>query len=511
MRALIDGQEIDIAPEELPAFTFSLEDTLEIGSARGSRSTTMRLPMTGRNRRIIGGHTMGERATNSLPFSVRNGTASYFDGVCFVNDRGPFDAGVSAVGNNAIWMAALRGRNWREVGMGWALGQGGGGGAAVVTDSWDGSKPYVFPLIDYGQFSEVAPGYNVTRNMLFPCMFLRNALNTAFGEVGFGIAGAGSFKRTFDRLIVPPVNGPIYGFPSNPEELFDDPGAAGFFRLNAIMPKRGVLDFLSDVCRLYSVLPITKGALVELWHYDEVFAQVPTASPIDLTNRQSGEPRKVTEYMPSALIFRMKDDKDDVMLDSLLQATGGTFEVREEIPHGDEDPQVIEVGFAPTTTITNELLLRLPMMRQRDAPGSPGTYEAVRGRTERLLIWEGTRAGSWTFEGVAQTIYPFAIGYGDGTGSEGTTMFVDKADTGVTDPGEQLGTISKHWVRRIDRWTSPRLVTDANWHDHEIAGLDIGRQVKANDGTVDGLYYVLEINQHRFGMGEPSETTLIPL
>ena len=40
MRALIDGQEIDIAPDELPAFTFSIEDSLDIGSSRGARSTS---------------------------------------------------------------------------------------------------------------------------------------------------------------------------------------------------------------------------------------------------------------------------------------------------------------------------------------------------------------------------------------------------------------------------------------------------------------------------------------
>ena len=82
-------------------------------------------------------------------------------------------------------------------------------------------------------------------------------------------------------------------------------------------------------------------------------------------------------------------------------------------------------------------------------------------------------------------------------------MFLD-----VTD---QTGTVQKHWLNRITRWTAPRLKLDAVWADHEIAALDVTRQVKASDGIIDGIYYVLEINQHRFGIGEPSETTLVPL
>ncbi len=116
---------------------------------------------------------------------------------------------------------------------------------------------------------------------------------------------------------------------------------------------------------------------------------------------------------------------------------------------------------------------------------------------------EGMRDGNWNYRGGARTTYPSAIGYGDGVASSGTTMFFD-----VTD---QTGTVRKHWLNRVTRWTAPRLKLDAVWADHEIAALDVTRQVKASDGIIDGIYYVLEINQHRFGIGEPSETTLVPL
>lgn len=502
MRALIDGQEIDIAPDELPAFTFSIEDSLDIGSSRGARSTTMRLPMTNRNRRVIGGHSIGERARTGLRFSVRNGTASYFDGRCYVMDRSPYEAGVIAVGDNAGWMAALKGKGLKDVGYGWVTSHGVNPTTnTIVEDSWDGSKPYVFPLIDYGQWEEVPVGYNVTNAMLHPCMFVSHALGVAFSEIGYGITGAGSFKATFNKLIVPPVNGPLYGFPSiGPDDLSDDPLSAGFIYLPAILPKRSVIDFLGDICRLYCVLPVTKGSLVELWHYDDLFPSVPQTNPTDLTKRTQGEPVKMTDGNPSAFVFKMAEDKEDEILDGI--ASGG-FSVRQDIADGTEEEQEVSVSFAPTGTFVDEIGLRIPIMRQRNAQGTPGTYPANRSRTERLLIYEGMRDGNWNYRGGARTTYPSAIGYGDGVASSGTTMFFD-----VTD---QTGTVRKHWLNRVTRWTAPRLKLDAVWADHEIAALDVTRQVKASDGIIDGIYYVLEINQHRFGIGEPSETTLVPL
>lgn len=502
MRALIDGQEIDIAPDELPAFTFSIEDSLDIGSSRGARSTTMRLPMTNRNRSVIGGHAIGERATDSFTFSVRNGTASYFDGVCLVRERTPFDASVVAFGDNASWMSLLRGKGLREVGYGWSYSHGVNPTTnTIVEDSWAGTGPIVFPLIDYGQWEEAPPGFSVVNSVLHPCMFVRHALGVAFSEIGFGIAGAGSFKATFDKLIVPPVNGPLYGFPSvGPSDLVDDPTAAGFIYLPAILPKRSVIDFLGDICRLYCVLPVTNGSLVELWHYDDLFPSVPQTNPIDITKRSQGYPAKVTDGAPRAFVFKMAEDKEDVALDSI--ATGG-FRVRQEVDGGTDEEQEVSVAFAPTWTFIDEVGVRIPIMRQRNAQGTPGTYPVNRSRTERLLLWEGMRPGNWTYRGGARTTYPSAIGYGDGVASSGTTMFFD-----VTD---QTGTVRKHWLNRVTRWTAPRLKLDAIWADHEIAALDVTRQVKASDGIIDGIYYVLEINQHRFGIGEPSETTLVPL
>ena len=502
MRALIDDQEIDVAPDELPAFTFSIEDSLDIGSSRGARSTTMRLPMTNRNRRVIGGHSIGEQVRTGMRFSVRNGTSDYFDGRCFVMDRSPYEASVIAVGDNAGWMAALRGKGLREVNYGWVVSHGADPvSGTVVEDSWDGSKPYVFPLIDYGQWEEAPIGFNVINAALHPCMFVSHALGVAFGEIGYGIVGAGSFKATFDKLIVPPVNGPLYGFPvSGPDDLSDDPLSGGFIYLPAILPKRSVIDFLGDICRLYCVLPVTRGALVELWHYDELFPTLPEVDPIDITQRSQGAPVKATDVNPAAFVFKMAEDKEDGALDSI---SSGGFNVRIEVAGGTEPDQEVAVSFAPTFTFVSEIGLRMPIMRQRNAQGTPGTYPANRSRTERLLLWEGMRTGNWSYRGVAQTTYPSAIGYGDNVNSAGATMFFDL--------NIQTGTVRKHWLNRVARWTAPRLKMDVIWSDHEIAALDVTRQVKASDGITDGLYYVQEINQHRFGMGEPSETTLIPL
>ena len=646
MRALINGQEVDVSPEELPAFSFSVEDTLEIFKVRGARSTTMSLPMTNRNRRIIGGSGMGERAPMSLPFSVRSGSASYFEGRCFIRERSALEASVVAVGDNADWMSALKGRKLRDIPLGFITSQN--ALYNIVEDSWDGSKRYVFPLIEYGAFEGRAINYNVRSNDLHPCLFLKDVIGMALTEVNYGISAGGSFKRTWERLIVPPVNGSVYSRavvdPDNPAaasavvdagpfiyqpnivgavpniyrygtatdgllsaigtlgtytapaggfsgdvrarlmygEAFnpafdgiqfvavlwnqttgqaiatqllpnvDSSGAAikavnfdgvgiqeghvayigiqtyqpvpsfpvaasmdviwGRVRnyqdfasgsdeidLSAILPDRGVLSLLADVCALYCILPVTRGNLVELWHYDELLGSFPQSDNIDLTNRQSGIPSKVTDAIPSAVAFSMDGDRDDRALD-LIASEG--LDVRKEFDNGESSDQDVKVEFAPTAMDT-VMGLRMPAMRERDAEATGGFYPENLKRTSRLLLWDGLQSGSWTLDSSPRTSYPMAFSYGDGSISEGSTMFMNRP--------RQRGTVDKHWLSRLARWTSPRLVVDANWHDHEIASLDFSRQVKASDGLTPGLYYVLEINQHRFGMGEPSRTTLVPL
>lgn len=650
MRALIDGQEVDVALDELPAFTFSVEDTLDIGSARGARSTTMSLPMTNRNRRIIGGQSIGEGLRTGLPFSVRSGTASYFDGICFINERGAYTASVSAVGDNAAWIALLRNQKLRDLNLGYVDSQSINN--AIVNDSWDGSKDYVFPLIDYGPLEGRAAGYNVSPSIMHPALFVHRAMYNAFASIGYGIDGAGSFKETWRKLIVPPVNGPIYvrqlagsADPDNPasaEAVVDvsapayqptvfgstpniyrygtasggnSPGsiaasgtytspvggfsgsvAARFYYgedfnpafdnitfvavlwnqttgqllqartmprvtpsaasthvavfndivipeghvafaavqsitaspafpnipasmsiawghvrelqesvsglneidLAAILPDVGVIDFLSWIMRAFCVVPVTNGNLVELWHYDELYPPTPGTQVTDITGRQIGTPLNETEDLPGAIIFEHEVDEGDRALDSIK---ADRLTVRRDVG-GPAGEQSVKVGYSPTAMKT-EMGLRIPAMRNRDSEASGGFYpEKLQHRT-RLLLYEGLKNGSWTLNGQALSQYPSAISYGDGTSTFGSVHFTDRP--------RQIGCVKRHWLNRLTRWTAPRLKVDAIWHDHEVANFRASNQVRASDGVVDGLYYVMEINQHRFGIGEPSETTLVPL
>lgn len=648
MRALIDGQEVDIAPDELPAFTFSIEDSLDIGSSRGARSTTMRLPMTNRNRRVIGGQAIGERATDSFTFSVRNGTASYFDGVCLVRERTPFDASVVAFGDNASWMSKMSGKRLHNLNLGHAKVQTATN--TVIRDSWDGSKDYVFPLVDYGSLEGRAAGYDVPFDKMHPALFIGKAMSKAFAGIDFGIVGKGSFADKWDKLIALPVNGPVYALMSSdgaididnqsaasatvgpgagtyqcnpigsvpdiypfgiatdgllsaigatgtytapasgftgiihaniyyedttgflglpnlfaavlwnqttgqalagvqlpaipplgndyatvnfgeltiqaghvvyiglvcafPQPAFTVPAAptvvwgglrilqespigADEIDLAEILPDTDVLSLLGSICRAFCVLPVTKGNLVELWHYDELFPQIAT-QPIDITKRQVGEPVKQTEDLPSAIVFKHAEDIDDRALDVIK---AGGFTVRHEVG-GPSEEQTVEVLFAPTAMDT-VMGLRIPAIRSRDSEATGGFYPEKLKHETRIMFYDGLRAGSWTFNGGAETQYPSAYSYGNGSTSFMSVHFKDRP--------KQRGTVNSHWVFRLRRWTAPRLKLDAVWADHEIAALDVTRQVKASDGIIDGIYYVLEINQHRFGIGEPSETTLVPL
>lgn len=63
------------------------------------------------------------------------------------------------------------------------------------------------------------------------------------------------------------------------------------------LPKRSVIDFLGDICRLYCVLPVhwaePRRALA--FTMTGSLSSVPQTNPIDITKRTQGYPTKVTD------------------------------------------------------------------------------------------------------------------------------------------------------------------------------------------------------------------------
>lgn len=619
MKVRVDSNEIDVRPEDLPAFTYSVTDLQDMGRVRGARSTTMQLPLTAGNRRTLGGASAVEDSgSRSLPFAVTDGQGGlYFDGTCVVTSRSEAGMSLVALGDNARWMQFVKDTKLRAFDFGERIEVNVG----TIRDSWTNTdKTIYFPLIDYGAIGQQAVFSNVPNELIRPGVRVARILQKVFAAAGYAIEAKGSFAELWPKLVTPntferidvgeetlndlkavfsatnPTNGsgtdPIpttavedvgshYVAPGryaadvdgtynvtinvdgtrsgNGSLLFilrdydgavniatrvvpsttdlNEPFTVDFgdievtqgMELGVFATVVGPLTFtiqdytftvtpldipyqdniyltpaaccqditaqelLSRVTTAQSLIAFTQGASVQLWRYDEFFLPL-SAGFTDLTGRVTGIVVKQTEEQPVAFEFEHEPDADDKLA---REYGGGWADGRIEVEGGVMEERKVDVGYA-ATVMGNVLggLLVPRMIDYRDS--TVDVYE----REDRMLVADGVREAGWVQNGDTLDQYPFA--YSAASGLDGT-LFGDVARY------DARGTVSQYYANRVRRETGVVLECDVLWHDHEVANFNPRKAVKINDGQNVVFCYVQEITQHRFGMGRPTRTKLIPL
>jgi hypothetical protein len=616
MNVRVGDTDIDVAPDQLPAFTYQWTDLENIDKASGSRSTSMSIPATAINRRTFGGNSMAEDSdSRRLPFAVTaGGTTLLFEGTALVSERNDGGMTLVAYGDNATWMPALKDARLRQ----YSFGQEITVAVNEIRDTWANLDSWLYyPLVDYGEIGQIPTFGNVPNEFFRPGIRVHKVLTKVFADAGYAVEAKGSFaglwKRlvtcnTFERIPVGPSTeaqnyakftstNPTNGGLANPIESVPEVDEGGRYvspgrysaLVNATFNVRakftglptgntvviptlrnytdGVnMDSVSrtvngnqpdfdvdfgDVALiqgkeygiLLSVFPgsyaittfqveftpldipyqdnitvtvegcctnitaaellkrvivsqclaiRTKGKAVELWYYDEFFRD-PDATCLDLTGRLTGSPVKMTEEQPSAYVFEHERDSDD----QTIEGYGQDFaDARLPVRNGVLDEKSIDVGY--TVSAMGSVLggLSVPRIINKDDP-TVDVYECE----DRLLIDGGLQPGAWFQNGELLELYPYAYSAGQ---SPFSVAFGD-----VTRYNAR-GTVSTRWGLKMRHVTGPQLEADIYWHDHEIAGFDPRKPVRLNDGQMARWYYVSEITQHRYGMGRPTRTKLIP-
>jgi hypothetical protein len=273
-------------------------------------------------------------------------------------------------------------------------------------------------------------------------------------------------------------------------------------------PKMKALDCFKWMCNLFCLQVVTQGTAVKVGYYDEFYQPVSDGFT-DLSARCDGDAVKVTDPVPSAYIFKHKEDSDDRLIADLRDRDGeygaGDFKYS---TGGNDDERDIEIGFAATAMATVFGELRVPALREVDAKlleapnPDAGFYPDTYDWEPRLMIADDLATGDWTFNGGARTTYPNCYSY-SGSTSGLSTLFGVVSGT--------PGNVTRRWSNKLRRWIAPVLQVDVFWADHELMAFDPSKPVKAHDGQMAGFYYPQKVDQHRFGMGLSSETTLIPL
>ena len=279
-------------------------------------------------------------------------------------------------------------------------------------------------------------------------------------------------------------------------------------------PDLGAIEAIKGVCSLFNVVPITKGHTVELWYYDEVRG---TGAEVDLRARLTAPPRRISADKPEAFLFLHEPDEKDRLIEQ-ARTEGGPYsagDYRMDMGGWDE-PQEIDCPFAATAMVNiladaNSILppFRIPAMRDIDGVQSGGFYPNKYGWKPRLLIADGVTNGSWSYGysapnpgiGVDNLDYPRCYSYADSVSP--STLFGPV--------GASQGNAVKQWRNRTRRAVSDRVEVDAVWHDHEVMEHDASNVVRLDQDAGSRLWITETIEQHQFGLGMSTRTTLIPL
>ena len=201
MKATIDGIEVPIPQDKIPAFSFSMMDLQDPSSVQGSRSTTFTMPATVQVNRVLGGPSLSERVNARRP-RLRIGSEGQvlYESVVVPVENSREEVSVVSVGDNAEWFELAKATKLRSLEM---------GDTPIITNdyqisSWtDDYTVAYFPLINYGWLTSRGPTFNVNTKYLRPAGRVHLAVSKAFNDWGFDFRVKGSLASLWPKLVCP--------------------------------------------------------------------------------------------------------------------------------------------------------------------------------------------------------------------------------------------------------------------------------------------------------------------
>lgn len=192
MRVTIGDREFYLRPDELPAFSYSLLDLIDLSEVKGSFSTTLFIPT-----RLLGSQVMAEVANREpLPFRVSDGGISYFTGKASIVSASAEKTEIIVTGDGAAWKADAANLRLPDIDMGITAFDV---TATIQRSTWEMnenalSEPLYFPLIDYGSLEGRASSYDVDPANLRPCLRAWHVIQKGLADLGYSARAQGLFE-----------------------------------------------------------------------------------------------------------------------------------------------------------------------------------------------------------------------------------------------------------------------------------------------------------------------------
>ena len=281
-------------------------------------------------------------------------------------------------------------------------------------------------------------------------------------------------------------------------------------------PDLSLAELLKSMVGLLDITVDTdyQARTINLWLYDEFTKPLSEGRNMQGREDHTVVPRKVVQEIPTEYQFRFDEDSGDRLLVDYakrLPAPGyGNLNV--PMSNGTEKPEVIDLDFAATAMGYVLGGLHIPIMRKEG-----GTYQTDEyGYTPRILIADDLQRGTWNFDGVSIDDYPkcyfvhkdvqrFIPGPFDSY-SRYSLSFANETIYGDS----PVGTVQQFYLSRLYRINNSFILDiDLRWWDDELVTLDKRAPIYVSDGYGGGWYYLLTIDQKRFGVDEYTRTELL--
>ena len=201
MRGHIEGTEIYLSEDQLPAFTFSINTLSDPSKTQGSRSTTLRIISTPESKRVLGNEFMAGVPSSARPIlRITEGGSEVFNSSILpvVHTRNEIEC--VAVGSNAKWFEYAQSVKLKE--FAWGLNPTPTTYDNIIASWTDSDGLLPFTLIDYGYLEDRALTFNILRWVLRPAVRISKAIDIVMRAAGFQIYPMGSLTENWSKFAV---------------------------------------------------------------------------------------------------------------------------------------------------------------------------------------------------------------------------------------------------------------------------------------------------------------------
>lgn len=209
MRTVINGQDVYLDGDNIPEFSYSLNELTDFTKVKGSSSTTFDIPASNAARVGLGGVAMQEQPIGEVPIRIGEGGQVLFEGVCVPTEWTDESIKVVAYGDNATWFDRAKSTKCVEVDLGYT----GSITTATIVSTWVAeqadlqaqlvSRSHFYPIIDYGSMFAFTASTDIAIGKVRWAVSVRALLRKFFTDAGFSVVIKGGLNSLWHRLMLP--------------------------------------------------------------------------------------------------------------------------------------------------------------------------------------------------------------------------------------------------------------------------------------------------------------------